>query len=151
MSLARWTLIGLAALTLGCASITRPPLFDARRIRSIEQGVTTQAEIEQWFGEPTDFEVRATGTSVWRYERRRRELDPSSSSRCRTGIPIPSPAEPCRFVERRAELEVRFTAEGVVASFALDQALVAAPSIRRNGYPPYPPPSRDPIADATGR
>ncbi len=60
---------GLIASTLapvgGCAS--RGTAFDVDKLPLIEEGVTTRAEIEQWFGRPIKVRSRPSGFAIYRY------------------------------------------------------------------------------------
>ena len=174
MRLALGSLIGVAALDLGCASGAPEPPLDAVRVRTIERGVTTRDEIERWFGAPTDFEERDSGASMWRYERHWRELERPGAARgvlCSSVGRLPVVnwpliwLESCTYVERREELELHFTPERIVAAVAFDEERVPVERIQRVVYPdpypcpypcryprpPYPPYPRDPVADATDR
>jgi len=53
------------ALPLGCA--TRGTAFDVDKLPLIEEGVTTRAEIERWFGRPITVRSRPSGFSIYRY------------------------------------------------------------------------------------
>jgi outer membrane protein assembly factor BamE (lipoprotein component of BamABCDE complex) len=55
------------ALTLpfGCAS--RGTAFDVDKLPLIEEGVTTRAEIERWFGQPITVRSRPSGFAIYRY------------------------------------------------------------------------------------
>ncbi len=161
-----WPLIGAAALALCCASTGRPELspLDPARIRSIERGVTTQPEIDGWFGPPTELEVRSSGTTLWRYERRWLELEHPGAVRealCASVGRVPVIQIPvlwfadCREFVRSEKLELEFTPEQIVLAFELSEDIVAAESVilRRVPYPyPYPVPiPLDPVADAPRR
>lgn len=53
------------ALALGCA--TRGSEFEVDKLPLIEEGVTTRAEIETWFGRPITVRSRPSGFSTYRY------------------------------------------------------------------------------------
>jgi hypothetical protein len=53
------------ALALGCA--TRGTAFDVDKLPLIEEGVTTRAEIERWFGRPITVRSRPSGFAIYRY------------------------------------------------------------------------------------
>jgi outer membrane protein assembly factor BamE (lipoprotein component of BamABCDE complex) len=53
------------ALAFGCAS--RGTAFDVDKLPLIEEGVTTRAEIEQWFGRPITVRSRPSGFAIYRY------------------------------------------------------------------------------------
>lgn len=55
----------ISALLLGCASRGRQ--FDVDRVPMIKRGVTTQADVRRWFGEPTTIRARGSGVSAWGY------------------------------------------------------------------------------------
>jgi hypothetical protein len=167
----RWSRIGVVALALSCASGPSELPLDAVQVRTIERGVTTRDEIERWFGAPTDFEESDSGASMWRYERRWRELARPGAARrvvCSSVGWLPVVGWPliwlesCTYIERREELELHFTPERVVAEVAFDEERVPVERVERVAYPypypcrypcryPYPPYPRDPIADATDR
>jgi outer membrane protein assembly factor BamE (lipoprotein component of BamABCDE complex) len=49
----------------GCA--TRGTAFDVDKLPLIEEGVTTRAEIERWFGQPITVRSRPSGFAIYRY------------------------------------------------------------------------------------
>ena len=53
------------AFAVGCA--TRGTAFDVDKLPLIEEGVTTRAEIEQWFGPPIKVRSRPSGFAMYRY------------------------------------------------------------------------------------
>jgi len=53
------------ALAGGCA--TRGTAFDVDKLPLIEEGVTTRAEIERWFGRPITVRSRPSGFAIYRY------------------------------------------------------------------------------------
>jgi outer membrane protein assembly factor BamE (lipoprotein component of BamABCDE complex) len=53
------------ALGLGCA--TRGSKFDVDKLPLIEEGVTTRAQIEAWFGRPITVRSRPSGFATYRY------------------------------------------------------------------------------------
>jgi outer membrane protein assembly factor BamE (lipoprotein component of BamABCDE complex) len=53
------------AAALGCA--TRGTAFDIDKLPLIEEGVTTRAEIEEWFGRPITVRSRPSGFAIYRY------------------------------------------------------------------------------------
>ena len=55
----------LSPCRLGCA--TRGTAFDVDKLPLIEEGVTTRAEIEQWFGRPITVRSRPSGFAIYRY------------------------------------------------------------------------------------
>lgn len=126
-----WLLLGIATTTLCCASTPDLPQLDRTTVRSIKSGVTTLAQIEAWFGPPTDVEIKSSGV-VWRYERRFRELERPGAIRhavCGTIGEVPILQLPllwfrqCEEIERREQLEVRFSAERIVIAAAFDESL----------------------------
>ena len=54
-----------AGVLLACA--TRGSSFDVDSVGKIEPGITTQAEVREWFGNPTSIKVRGSGGNEWRY------------------------------------------------------------------------------------
>jgi hypothetical protein len=53
------------AFAIGCAS--RGVAFDVDRLPLIEEGVTTRAEIHEWFGRPITVRSRPSGFAIYRY------------------------------------------------------------------------------------
>jgi hypothetical protein len=154
MRLGCWTVLAMLTLTPGCASAPDPTPLDRATIRSIESGGTTQAQIEQWFGAPTDVKVKPSDV-IWRYERRFLELErpgPARHAVCSTLGALPVVQLPlywfrqCDEIERLEKLEVRFSAERIVTSLEFDEDLVPFGAWR--GRLPYPDPI--PIPRARG-
>ena len=55
----------IALLATGCASRGRE--FDVDRVPFIERGVSTQQDVQRWFGAPTTIKARGSGVSAWGY------------------------------------------------------------------------------------
>lgn len=154
MRVTKGPVLGILTLTLCCASSPEMPALDRARIRSIESGVTTRAQIEEWFGPPTD-EVIKSWEVLWRYERRFVELErpgPVRKVLCGTIGQVPILPFPlflfggCQELERLEKLKVRFTPEFIVASLEFEDDLRRvddAQPPRRRPFP-YPCPSPSP-------
>ncbi len=122
---------GLLALTLalavGCA--TRGAAFDIDKLPLIEEGVTTRAEVEDWFGQPITVRSRPSGFATYRYlheEETRR--DTGFLSRIgrlvaallgRPGVASPVDVEYKNTV--RHELVLLFDPDGIVTEVAYER------------------------------
>jgi outer membrane protein assembly factor BamE (lipoprotein component of BamABCDE complex) len=62
-----WILLAACALALAVGCATRGTAFEVDKLPLIEEGVTTRAEIEQWFGRPITVRSRPSGFAIYRY------------------------------------------------------------------------------------
>jgi hypothetical protein len=104
----------------GCAS--RGTAFDVDKLPLIEEGGTTRAEIEQWFGKPISVRSRPSGFAIYRYfheEETRRDTGLASRIGRTIAVifgqrPVVSPVNVEYKNTIRHELVVLFDPDGVV-------------------------------------
>ena len=127
--------LGCAALLAGCA--TRGAAFDADKIPRIEEGVTTRAEVEEWFGMPVSIQQRSSGFAIYRYlHEETRSRDSGVLSRIgrfigrffgRRGVASPVNVRYENTV--RTELVLLFDPDGVVSHFNYERTEIPSREI----------------------
>ena len=77
-TLALFTAVLLSACLLGCATSVRP--YDDGKVAMIQKGVTTEAQLLDWFGAPRTRALVADGrkTLAWRFSPGKSRLTSSS-------------------------------------------------------------------------
>lgn len=119
--------LAAGALILACA--TRGARFNVDAVAKIRPGVTTQAEVRRWFGQPVGVRVNASGTTRWRYlyeESERRDtgtltkIGRSVASVFGLRVFVP-PVDVAWENTTRHELDVLFGPQGVVEDYAYDR------------------------------
>jgi outer membrane protein assembly factor BamE (lipoprotein component of BamABCDE complex) len=58
----------IAGLCAALACATSGRRFDPDSVPRIRNGLTTQADVQRWFGAPGSIETRGSGLSRWRYQ-----------------------------------------------------------------------------------
>jgi outer membrane protein assembly factor BamE (lipoprotein component of BamABCDE complex) len=126
-----WTLAAVLALSLACTT-TRGHEFDPDSIPKIKRDVTTQAEVQEWFGPPVGVRVNGSGRATWDYlyeENTRTDTGSitkvwrSISSIFRTRIFVP-PGGVSYENTTRHSLTVDFGPDGVVRDFEYERTEV---------------------------
>ena len=119
-------ILPLVALLVACTSVRTGTQVSADVVGEIERGVTTQADVQRSFGDPTSIQIRSDRTSVWRYsyeEVRAQDTGTLTRLLCTVGVLVRIPA--CLFnavsyrnaKTTRDELTVRFDEDRLVTSY----------------------------------
>ena len=116
----------LLSLSVACATSGRP--IESDRVSQIELNITSQDEIQEWFGEPTGTRLRAKRGSTWIYAyKRAKGVDTGLLSRLAkdaaeiAGSPIKGGRTPVGAKLGRSNqqiLKVDFDLDGIVVDFA---------------------------------
>lgn len=122
--------LAAAALVLGCA--TRGESFDEDMIPFLEDQVTTQEQVREWFGEPLSMRSRASGFSVWRYfEETETRRDTGTLSRIGRSIAsifgaraVTPPVDVEYKNETRHELVLLFDPDGILVEHGYERTRI---------------------------
>ena len=113
----------IALLAIACAS--RGRAFDVDRVPFIERGLSTQQDVQRWFGAPTTIKARGSGVSAWGYLYEETDTQDTRMLACigqwiamLMGQRVVTPPLGVRYeTTTRHTLQVFFDPEGVVTEY----------------------------------